>query len=58
MEIHASTQVHNVSESGLRILEDLNVKRVVFARELSLATIDSYKTSMEKKKFLFMELCV
>ena len=58
LEIHASTQVHNVSESGLRILEDLNVKRVVFARELSLATIDSYKTSMEKEIFIHGALCV
>lgn len=58
LEIHASTQVHNVSESDLRILEDLNVKRVVFARELSLATIDSYKTSMEKEIFIHGALCV
>ena len=58
LEIHASTQVHNVSESGLRILEDLNVKRVVFAREHSLATIDSYKTSMEKEIFIHGALCV
>lgn len=58
LEIHASTQVYNVSESGLRILEDLNVKRVVFARELSLATIDSYKTSMEKEIFIHGALCV
>lgn len=58
LEIHASTQVHNVSESGLKILEDLNVKRVVFARELSLATIDSYKTSMEKEIFIHGALCV
>lgn len=58
LEIHASTQVHNVSESGLRILEDLNVKRVVFARELSIATIDSYKTSMEKEIFIHGALCV
>lgn len=58
LEIHASTQVHNVSESGLRILEDLNVKRVVFARELSLATIDNYKTSMEKEIFIHGALCV
>lgn len=58
LEIHASTQVHNVSESGLRILEDLNVKRVVFARELSLATIDSYKISMEKEIFIHGALCV
>lgn len=58
LEIHASTQVHNVSESGLRILENLNVKRVVFARELSLATIDSYKTSMEKEIFIHGALCV
>ena len=58
LEIHASTQVHNVSESGLRILEDLNVKRVVFARELPLATIDSYKTSMEKEIFIHGALCV
>ena len=58
LEIHASTQVHNVSESGLRILEDLNIKRVVFAREQSLATIDSYKTSMEKEIFIHGALCV
>lgn len=58
LEIHASTQVHNVSASGIKFLEKLNVKRVVFARELSIDKIDSIETNMEKEVFIHGALCV
>ena len=58
LEIHASTQVHNICGSGLKILEDLNVKRVVFARELSLEEIKNIKTDMEKEIFIHGALCI
>lgn len=58
LEIHASTQVHTVNEETLKLLEDLNVKRVVLARELSLSEIDKMKTSMEKEIFIHGALCI
>lgn len=58
LEIHASTQMHNISESSLKILEDFGVKRVVFARELSLREINKINTTMEKEIFIHGALCI
>jgi len=58
LEIHASTQLHNHNNAGLRILEELGVKRVVVARELSLKEIESLDTSMEIECFIHGALCV
>ena len=58
LEIHASTQLHNHNKEGLRILEELGVKRVVVARELSLEEIESFNTSMEIECFIHGALCV
>lgn len=58
LEIHASTQVHNTNKDGLRLLEELGVKRVVFARELSLSEIESIDTTMEKEAFIHGALCI
>ena len=58
MEIHASTQMHNHSEESLKFLEDLGIKRVVFARELSLDYINNIDTKLEKEVFIHGSLCV
>lgn len=58
LEIHASTQAHNVSENGIKFLENLGVKRVVFARELSLEEIKEIKTPLEKEAFIHGALCI
>lgn len=58
MEIHASTQMHNHSSESLKFLEKLGIKRVVFARELSLDYINNINTVMEKEVFIHGSLCV
>lgn len=58
LEIHASTQMHNHSKESLNFLEKLGIKRVVFARELSLDYINSIDTTLEKEVFIHGSLCV
>ena len=58
LTIHASTQMHNHSEESLNFLKDLGIKRVVFARELSLNYINSINTSLEKEVFIHGSLCI
>ncbi len=58
LEIHASTQLHNHNREGLKLLEELGVKRVVVARELSLKEINSLDTTMEIECFIHGALCV
>lgn len=58
LEIHASTQMHNHSDESLGFLEKLGVKRVVFARELSLDYINNIDTKLEKEVFIHGSLCV
>jgi len=58
LEIHASTQMHNHSSASLRFLEELGIKRVVFARELPIDYINSIKTNLEKEVFIHGSLCV
>lgn len=41
LEIHASTQLHNHNNEGLKFLRDLGIKRVVLARELSINEISN-----------------
>lgn len=57
-EIHASTQFHTHNEEQVKLLESLNVKRVVLARELSLQEINNIKTPLEKEIFIHGALCV
>lgn len=58
LEIHASTQMHNHSEESLKFLENLGIKRVVFARELPLDYISNINTDLEKEVFIHGSLCV
>lgn len=58
LEIHASTQVHNVSNGTLKFLASLGVSRVVLARELSLKEIEKLDTSLELECFIHGALCI
>ena len=46
LEIHASTQMHNHNKESLKLFKDLGIKRVVFAREMSLEEINNIDTDM------------
>ena len=58
LEIHASTQAHNVSKEGIDFLYKLGVKRVVLPREMSLEEIKQIETPVEKEVFVHGALCV
>ncbi len=58
LEIHASTQVHNYGAAGCKLLEELGVKRVVLARELSLEEVSKLSTPLEKEVFIHGALCI
>lgn len=58
LEIHASTQMHNHSEDNIKLLEEVGIKRIVFARELSLEQISNIKTKMDKEIFIHGSLCI
>ncbi len=60
VEVHASTQcaVHNTD--GVKLFEDIGVKRVVLARELSLREIEKIRseTETELEAFVHGALCM
>lgn len=58
LEIHASTQMHNYNEEGIKLLKELGITRVVLARELSLEEINNIKVDIEKEVFIHGALCV
>ena len=58
LEIHASTQCHNHNEEIIKLWESLGVKRVVFAREMSLDDINNINVDIEKEAFVYGALCV
>ncbi|MDD6879136.1 MAG: DUF3656 domain-containing protein [bacterium] len=58
LEIHASTQLHNHNNEGVKLLRDIGVKRVVFARELSIEEINKIDVNIEKEVFVHGALCV
>lgn len=58
LEIHASTQAHNVSKEGIDFLYNLGVKRVVLPREMPLEEIKQINTPVEKEVFVHGALCV
>lgn len=58
LEIHASTQIHNHNNYGIKLLECLGIKRVVMARELSIDEIEKINTPMEKEVFVYGAICV
>lgn len=58
VEIHASTQAHTHNLEQIKVLEDLGVKRVVLAREMSLDEINNLDTNMELEIFIHGALCI
>lgn len=58
LDIHVSTQAHTTNERAIKLLESLGVKRIVLARELSLNTINSFKTDLELEAFIHGALCI
>jgi len=58
LEIHASTQAHNHNIENIKFLENLGVKRVVLAREVSINEINNFNTDMDLEIFIHGALCV
>lgn len=58
MEIHASTQLHNNSVENCQLLEELGVKRIVLAREMSVKEVQSLDTKLEKEVFIHGAICI
>lgn len=60
IELHASTQCHNVSAEKVKFLEDVGFKQVVLARELSVNDIKDIrsKTTVPLEFFVHGALCV
>ena len=58
LEIHASTQANVSSKDICKLYYDLGVKRVVFARELSIDEINSIDVPIEKEAFIHGALCI
>ena len=58
LEIHASTQANINSREVCELYYKLGVKRVVFARELSIDEIDKIDVPIEKEAFIHGALCI
>ncbi|KGK99008.1 hypothetical protein LI82_02950 [Methanococcoides methylutens] len=60
LPIHASTQMTIHNSEGVRFLEELGVKRVVLAREMSLEEIKTVKqaSNIEIETFVHGALCI
>lgn len=58
LEIHASTQANICSKEVCELYHNLGVKRVVFARELSIDEIDQIDVDIEKEAFIHGALCI
>jgi putative protease len=60
LEVHASTQMTLTSGECIRAAEELGIKRVVLARELSIPEIETIhsQTSVELETFVHGALCV
>ena len=60
LEMHASTQMHIHNLDGVKLVENLGLKRVVLARELSLEEVSYIKnnTNIEIELFVHGALCI
>ncbi len=58
LEIHASTQANINSGEVCELYHKLGVKRVVFAREMSIDEIDKIDVPIEKEAFIHGALCI
>jgi putative protease len=57
LEIHASTQTHNFSIEGIKLLKDIGVKRTVVARELTIDEVKEASKIMDVEVFIHGALC-
>lgn len=58
LEIHSSTQMHNIDKYSVEFLENLGFSRVVLARELSLDEINKIETNLQLEAFIHGSLCI
>ena len=58
LEIHASTQANTSSKETAKLFYELGVKRVVFAREMTIEEINSIDVPIEKEVFIHGALCI
>jgi len=60
LEVHASTQVHIHNLEGVKLCEELGLKRVVLARETPIELIEEIKnnTDLELEIFIHGALCM
>lgn len=58
LEVHASTQTNTSSKETAELFYHLGVKRVVFAREMTLEEIEAIKVPIEKEVFIHGALCI
>ncbi len=60
LEIHASTQMHIHNLEGVKVCEELGIKRVVLARETSIETIKKIKenSKLDIEVFVHGALCI
>lgn len=58
LRVHASTQMTITSPEGVRFAEELGVKQVVLARELSLRELEKFPPSVPLETFVHGALCV
>ena len=56
-EIHASTQLHNHNNEGIKLLKELEVTKVVLDREMTLEEIENINVDIEKEVFIHGALC-
>lgn len=57
MEIHASTQAHNIDNYSAKFMKEMGCKRMVLAREMSLNEINNINVDIEKEVFVHGALC-
>jgi 23S rRNA 5-hydroxycytidine C2501 synthase len=60
LPLFASTQTHNIDPERIRFLEQVGIRRVILARELTLGEISAIRavTSLELESFVHGALCV
>lgn len=58
LDIHVSTQAHNHNQKQLEMLENLGVKRVVLAREMTISEINKLNTNLELETFIHGAICI
>ena len=58
LEIHSSTQSHNIDNNSLHAMKELGCTRCVMAREMLLDEIKKLDDSLEKEVFVHGALCI